>query len=142
MSETLDQAAAEAAPKMTGGAVPYLAPPDGRAALEFYKKAFGAREVAVMPAEDGKRLMHACLEVNGAYVMMSDCFPEFGAPFVPPQGISIHLQVEDGEAWWKRAVDAGCEVTMPYGPQFWGDHFGEVKDPFGFKWSIGCTPKA
>lgn len=138
MSETLPNPAAEAGSKIRGAA-PYLGPSDANAAIAFYKQAFGAEEVARMPAQDGKRLMHAHLLINGGPVLMSDRFPEFGAPVETPAGFHIHLQVDDGQAWWDRAVAAGAEVTMPFEKQFWGDTYGELKDPFGYKWSIGTS---
>lgn len=141
MSETLQAQTAQAPPAVTG-CVPYLGPSDAAAAIAFYKQAFGAEEVSRMPAQDGKRLMHAHLLVNGSALLMSDRFPEFGAPVETPAGFHIHLQVDDGAAWWRRAVDAGAEVVMAYDKQFWGDHYGELKDPFGYKWSIGSSSPA
>ncbi|HEY8571540.1 glyoxalase/bleomycin resistance/extradiol dioxygenase family protein [Phenylobacterium sp.] len=137
MSETLEQTAAKA-PAVTG-AVPYIHSSDASAAAEFYKKAFAAEEAMRMPADDGKRLMHCHLIINGGAVLMSDCFPEHGFPYIPQAGFQIHLQVADGQAWWDRAVAAGCEVGMPFAKQFWGDTYGELKDPFGVKWSIGAS---
>lgn len=120
------------------GCAPYLHAKDGPAQIEFYKTAFAAEEVARMPAEDGKRLMHAHIRINGSAVLMSDCFPEYGYPFKEPQGVALHIQVsEDPQKWFDRAVAAGCEVTMPMDVQFWGDRYGQLKDPFGFAWSIG-----
>ena len=55
-------------------------------------------------------------------------------------GYVLHLQVDDPKAWWQRAVDAGCTVTMPLDVQFWGDRYGQVKDPFDIVWSIGGKP--
>ena len=134
MSETLEQTAAQA-PTVTGAA-PYLHSSDANGAAEFYKTAFAAEERMRIPADDGKRLMHCHLEINGGTVLMSDCFPEHGFPYVPQAGFHIHLQVKDGQAWWDRAVAAGCEVTMPFAKQFWGDTYGELKDPFGVTWGI------
>lgn len=120
------------------GCAPYLSARDGAAQIEFYKTAFGAEEVARMPADDGKRLMHAHIRINGDAVLMSDCFPEYGYPFREPQGIQLHIQVsENPQMWFDRAVAAGCEVVMPMDVQFWGDRYGQLKDPFGFGWSIG-----
>jgi PhnB protein len=137
VSETLEAPAAQA-PTITGAA-PYLHASDAAAAAEFYKKAFAAEERMRIPADDGKRLMHCHLEINSGPVLMSDCFPEHGFAFKDPQGFHIHLQVAGGQAWWDRAVAAGCEVTMPFEKQFWGDTYGELKDPFGVKWSIGAS---
>ena len=82
--------------------------------------------------------MQAELRLNGGAMMLSDQFPEFtSGPGTPPEGVTLHLQVDDAERWWKRAVAAGCSVTMPIGDQFWGDRYGQLEDPFGFSWSIG-----
>lgn len=120
----------------TGGLSPYISVDGGAAASEFYQKAFGAKELFRGEAEDGKRLMHCYLEINGGALMLSDFFPEWGAAKQAPQAYTLHLQVEDAQAWWKRAIDAGCTVTMPLEDQFWGDRYGKVVDPFGVVWSI------
>ena len=123
------------------GLVPYINPSDAPAAAEFYKKAFGATEVTPMMADDGKRYMHCSMKINGCLLYMSDSFPEYGVPFVPPQGFNLNLNVDDADFWWKRATDAGCTVTMPLEKQFWGDIYGQLKDPYGITWAIGMTPK-
>lgn len=120
------------------GVVPHLSLSDAAGAMEFYKRAFGATEVMRMPADDGKRLMHGHVKINGGDVMMADFFPEYGYAQVPAQAFSLHLHVTDVDAWWKRALDAGCEVVMPLEKQFWGDRYGQVKDPFGVTWSMGA----
>lgn len=124
---------------------PYLRVDGAKAAVEFYKKAFGAKVRMVMDAEDKKRLMHADLIINGGELMLSDVFPEFGPnPTVPPTAtttVSIHLQVKDADEWFGRATGAGCAVVMPLADMFWGDRFGMVKDPFGHVWSIGAAIK-
>jgi len=124
----------------TGGATPHLVIPSGRGAeaIAFYEKAFGATERTRQHAEDGKRLMHAHLEVNGGSLMLHDEFPEYGMDAdVVPKGVTIHLQVDDADAWWARAIQAGATETMPLADQFWGDRYGNVRDPFGHSWSIG-----
>jgi PhnB protein len=117
----------------------YLHPKGGRAAeaAEFYKKAFAAEEAFRNAAEDG-RLMHIHLRINGGSLLMSDEFPEYSQSQVRDMGgFTIHLQVDDADAWWERAVAAGCEVRMPLENQFWGDRYGSLRDPFGVDWSIG-----
>ncbi|RYE84942.1 MAG: glyoxalase/bleomycin resistance/extradiol dioxygenase family protein [Hyphomicrobiales bacterium] len=128
-------------PMITQGLVPYITPSDAPAAAEFYKQAFGATEVVPQLADDGKRYMHCSMKINGNYLFMSDSFPEYGATYVTPQGFNLHLQVDDADFWWKRATDAGCTVTMPLEKQFWGDLYGQLKDPYGISWAIGSTPK-
>jgi PhnB protein len=126
----------------TDGVAPYLTIGDKRAAaaVTFYEKAFGAKAMARMPADDG-RLMHCCIGLNGGWLMLSDAFPEHGHPAKPPAGFALHLQVDDADKWWSRALAAGCEVVMPIAQQFWGDRYGQLRDPFGVVWSIGSTPK-
>lgn len=127
------------------GIIPYLTIADGRAAaaVDFYKAAFDAEEVDRHPADDGKRLMHAHLRLNGGDLMLSDDFPEFGnrAPAGAPSGQRLHLHVSDADAIWNQAVAAGATVEMPLEDQFWGDRYGQLRDPFGHGWSIGAPIK-
>jgi RNA polymerase sigma-70 factor (ECF subfamily) len=123
------------------GVTPYLSVRDASAASKFYQKAFAAEELARMPAEDGKRLMHCHLRINAGSLMLSDPFPEHGHPLEAAQGYVLHLQVDDADAWWQRAVDCGAEITMPIGVMFWGDKYGQLRDPFGVTWSIGGPNK-
>jgi PhnB protein len=128
------------------GVTAHLSIPDRRAgeAVDFYKAAFGARELARMPSEDG-RLMHAHLLVNGGSLMLHDEFPEYvGAdhPTGPYNGVTLHLQVTDADAVWKGALDAGAAVEMALQDQFWGDRYGVLRDPFGHRWSIGAPVAA
>ena len=136
-----DETKASATGHVTGGLTPYLTCSDANAAKEFYKQAFAAQEVQVMAAKDGKRLMHCHLRINGASLMLSDAFPEHGHPFVAPQGYALHLQVDDIDTWWKRAVDAGATIKMPIELMFWGGRYGQLTDPFGVSWSMGSPAK-
>jgi PhnB protein len=128
----------------TTGLTPHLSIGGGRAAeaIDFYKRAFGAEELLRHPADDGKRLLHAHLTINGASLMLADDFPEYtGREAGPPEGVTLHLQVTNADAAWQRAVDAGATVKMELADQFWGDRYGQVQDPFGHKWSIGAPVK-
>ncbi|HVY03939.1 MAG TPA: glyoxalase/bleomycin resistance/extradiol dioxygenase family protein [Caulobacterales bacterium] len=120
------------------GVTPYLTVNGAIKAIEFYKAAFGAEELARMPAQDPSKLMHAHLRINGADVLMSD---DLIGPPTAPSGVTIHLQVDDADKWWKRALAAGATVKMDLAEQFWGDKYGQVKDPFGHSWSIGAAKK-
>lgn len=129
------------APKPLTGVTPYLTIPSrgGQAAAEFYARAFGAVEVRRQLADDGERLIHAHLHINGASVMLSDEFPEYGGESdIAPKGVTIHLQVDDADEWWSRALLAGAVPVQPLADQFWGDRYGQLKDPFGHSWSIGA----
>lgn len=125
------------------GITPYLTIGEGRAkqAVAFYQQAFGAVLVEQHAAEDGQRLMHAHLQLNGGDLMLSDDFPEFhgGQSSAQPGGARLHLQVDDADALWASALAAGASVEMPLDDQFWGDRYGHLRDPFGQVWSIGAT---
>jgi PhnB protein len=126
-----------------GGLTPHLTVKGAKAAIDFYKAAFGAKALAMMPAEDGKRLMHAHLIINGASLMLADDFPEFGAgkPAPAPASVSLHLQVRDADKLFARAIAAGAKVKMPLADMFWGDRYGQLTDPFGHTWAIGAALK-
>ena len=128
--------------------IPYLTLRDGAAAIAFYEKAFDAALMFKMPAQDGKRLMHASIAVNGGVIMLSDEFTEFGdaggtkaPPSIGGTPVTIHLEVDDADQWWQRALDAGASVAMPLDNMFWGARYGKLKDPFGHIWSIGGPVK-
>ncbi|PST27049.1 DUF4440 domain-containing protein [Mesorhizobium plurifarium] len=118
------------------GVIAYLNVENADATAAFYGRAFGAKEEDRKYAEDGKRLIHCHLTINGGALMLNDPFPEFGYPWKPPEGFVLHLVVEDADFWWKRAVEAGAEVTMPLEIAFWGDYYGQLRDPFGVTWAI------
>ena len=123
----------------TGGITPYLTVTGAKAAVDFYVRAFDAVEFHRQPADDGERLLHSHLGINGASLMLSDDFPEFrgGSEAPAPAGVVLHLQVDDPDRWFSRATEAGCSVAMPLDHQFWGERYGQVRDPFGHTWSIG-----
>jgi PhnB protein len=117
---------------------PYLAVEDAAKAIEFYTKAFGAKERVRMDTPDGK-IGHAELEIGDSLVMLSDPFPQ--ASTKPPKelggtSVSVFLYVEDVDALTKQAIDAGATSTMEVADQFWGDRMGSITDPFGHSWSI------
>jgi PhnB protein len=127
----------------TSGITPFLAIRDGRAgeALEFYERALGGQVIERNVAQDGKRLMQASVKINGGWIMLSDEFPEHGFKAAPPASVTLHLQVDNADTWYNRAVEAGCTVKMQIADQFWGDRYGAVTDPFGHDWSIGSPLK-
>ena len=118
------------------GVIPYLNVVGAADAAELYKAAFGAIEHRRLPAEDGQRLMHCHLEINGGSLMLSDCFPESGYEHQPSHSFTMQLVVDDIDAWFQRAVDAGLEVMNPVALMFWGDRWGSLKDPFGVHWAM------
>ncbi|AMB47297.1 glyoxalase/bleomycin resistance/extradiol dioxygenase family protein [Methylobacterium sp. AMS5] len=133
MSET-DTTSPAVPPK--GGVVAYLTLDGALRAAEFYRNAFGAAIVASIPPNEKGRTMHVHLVINGTSVMLSDAFPEYGHALQTPQSFSLLLPVEDIAAWWNRAVAAGAEVVMPYQEMFWGDVYGQLRDPFGVIWAM------
>jgi PhnB protein len=117
---------------------PYLAVDDAAEAIDYYTKAFGAKERGRMEAPGGK-IGHAELEIGDSLVMLSDPFPQASTRTPKELGgtsASVFLYVEDVDAVVKQAVDAGATITMEVEDQFWGDRFGTVLDPFGHLWSI------
>ena len=122
----------------TSGLIPYVNVDGVDGAIAFYKKAFGAIEHSRNAASEADpRIMHAHIEINGAPLFLSDFFPEHGFPIVAPQGYNLHLQVDNAQTWFDRAVAAGAKVTMPLAVQFWGDTYGQLKDPYGITWAVG-----
>lgn len=117
------------------GVIAYFQVSDAKAAAAFYEKAFNAKLVDQKPTPDG-RLMHCHVEINGGALMFSDPFPEHGMGLKPTDSFVLHLAVKDPKAWWRRAVDAGLEVVMPLEVAFWGDLYGQLRDPFGIAWGI------
>jgi PhnB protein len=114
----------------------------GSAAVDFYQAAFGAEELGRHLAEDGTRIMHSHLKINGGSLMLNDDFPEYTGGVAVPAGVTLHIHTEDADQWWERALAAGATVRMPLDNQFWGDRYGQLDDPFGHHWSIGGPLKA
>jgi uncharacterized protein (TIGR02246 family) len=121
---------------------PHLVCANAAQAIDFYQKAFGATELMRLPGPDG-RLMHACVSINGSSVMLADEHPGMGnsAPTtLKGTPVTMHLIVDDADAFAARAIAAGAKVVMPVSDMFWGDRYGVIEDPFGHRWSI-ATPK-
>jgi uncharacterized glyoxalase superfamily protein PhnB len=134
--------ASPASTVMPSGVVPYLSFDGAAAAVDFYIKAFGAKEIARMHAQDGKRIMHCQLEINGGALMLSDNFPEFGLPPVQRSAsYTMQLVIPDGDTWWDRAIKAGCKEKVPFAVAPWGDKYGQMTDPFGVTWAINTPAK-
>ncbi len=113
---------------------------DGAAeAIEFYKKAFGAEELDRAPDPSGKKVWHAALRIGDSMLFVNDVFPEMGAP--DPARSAMWLYVADVDAAFARAVAAGGQPVMPPADMFWGDRMGQIKDPFGQKWTIAAHVK-
>ena len=122
---------------------PYLPVDDAAEAIEFYQRAFGAKERSRMPAPDGK-IAHAELEIGNSVVMVSDPFPQATAK--PPKELggtsaSIFMYVENVDEVFRQAIDVGATPTMEPEDMFWGDRFAVVVDPFGHRWMISAPAK-
>ena len=116
---------------------PGLTCKNASAAIDLYKRAFGAVERNRMASPDG-RIVHAELQIGDSRMFLADEFP--GVSAAPEQGqppsLSMYLYVEDVDALYKKAVDAGCTGAMSVADMFWGDRFGKVIDPFGHHWNL------
>jgi len=117
---------------------PHLVCAGAAEAIDFYKKAFRAEDLARMPGPNGK-LMHAQIQIGDSIVMLVDEFTEWGS-FSPKSlkgsPVTIHLYVEHADGVFERAIAAGAKAKMPMSDMFWGDRYGVVEDPFGHYWSI------
>jgi PhnB protein len=117
---------------------PYLYMKNCAKALDFYKAAFGAKEIMRIPGKNGQ-ISHAEITIGDSRLMVSDEHPEFGA--LGPQSvggtpIGLHIYVPNVDAVFQKAVDAGAKVDRPIQNQFYGDRTGTLIDPFGFKWYV------
>jgi uncharacterized glyoxalase superfamily protein PhnB len=124
---------------------PYLTVKGAADAINLYKRAFGAKEKGRMPAQDGRRLMHADLTINGGTVMLSDEFPEHGGPLAPTNGspppVAITIQYKkpaEVDATFQRAVAAGCKSELEPQDMFWDARFAVLTDPFGHRWMLNA----
>lgn len=126
----------KAIPEGFEGATPYLSIQGAAAAIEFYKKAFGATETMRIAGPDG-RVGHAEIKIGKAHLMLADEHPEIG--FLSPRTlggspVTIHIYVEDVDAISAQAEAAGAKVRRPVADQFYGDRGGLFEDPFGHVW--------
>ena len=125
-------------PEGYGTVTPYLCVKGAAAAIELWKKALGAEELFRMPGP-GDALMHAEVKIGNSIVMLSDEFADWGQ-LGPTSRVgttcTMMVYVEDCDAAFKRAVEAGCAPTQEPQDQFWGDRFAKVTDPFGHQWAF------
>jgi uncharacterized glyoxalase superfamily protein PhnB len=132
-STDTEQTTAEA---VLGGLVAYLQVDGAVKAAQFYERAFGARIAGMHPPDEQGRTMHVHLHLNGSSLMLSDAYPEHGHPLEKPQGFSLMLMVPDIDARFAHAVAAGATAVMPPADMFWGDRYGQLRDPFGVLWAM------
>lgn len=126
---------------------PFLTSHDANAQIDWYKKAFGAKELSRMPGPDGK-LMHSEVKIGDSVVMIADEMQGMSqsAKTLGASPVGMMIYTKDVDTFFNKATAAGASVVIPVADQFWGDRYGQVQDPFGFKWSIGThikdlTPK-
>ncbi len=117
---------------------PYIVVDNAAAAIDFYRRAFGAAELFRMPGPDGK-VMHAEIQIGNSRVMLSDENPQMGA--TSPKTLkgspaSLLIYTENVDALHKQAVGAGATEQMPVTNMFWGDRYSKVVDPFGHVWQL------
>src|SRR5262249_19520314 len=123
---------------------PHLTVAGASDAIEFYKKAFGATELARMPGPDGKRIMHAMLRIGDTPLMLNDEFPEMGGHGPVKFGgtrVSSLLLAKSGHGCCAGPVAAGVKPLMRPQDMFGGDRYGRLTDPFGHNWSIATHQK-
>ncbi len=119
---------------------PHLVVRNGEKAVEFYRKAFGAEVKGVHKTPDGK-VMHAELKLGSSIVFLADEFPGMGSCASPQtlngSAVTLNLYRDNIDQLFNQAVAAGATVVMPLANQFWGDRYGQLKDPFGHLWALG-----
>jgi PhnB protein len=115
-----------------------LAVDSAKDAIEFYKRAFGAKERGIMPGPNDT-IAHAELEIGDSIIMLADPMPQSGLKTPKELGGTtgaLFMYTEDVDEVVRQVVDAGGKITMPVEDQFWGDRYGKVSDPFGHEWQI------
>lgn len=118
--------------------IPYLSVHDANAAIEFYRRVFGATERMRMPTPDGK-IGHAELEFGDSLIMLADVFPDMGGQTPKSIGgtpVTVMTYVEDVDEVFGRAIAAGATAERQVEDQFYGDRAGQFVDPFGHKWFV------
>lgn len=117
---------------------PHLVCAGAADAIEFYKKAFNAVEIGRTAGPQGK-LLHGLIRIGDSKVMLVDEFPDwgsFGPKSLKGSPVTMHLYVEDVDAFVAHAAAAGTKITMPLQDMFWGDRYCKLEDPFGHHWSV------
>ena len=128
----------KAIPEGYHSVTPYLTVEGGAEAIEFYKKAFGAREIFRMPMPDG-RMGHAEIQIGDSRVMLADESREMDTKSPHNLGgspLGLMIYVENVDEVFNRAISAGAREARPVKDQFYGDRSGNLVDPFGHKWTI------
>ena len=132
------ESAVKAIPEGIHTITPHIVIREAGRAAEWYKQALGAEERGRIPVPGGK-FMQIELWFGDSVVMVADEFPEAGV--LSPQAIGgnpvvLHFSTENVEALWQKAIEAGAEIVQPLQDQFWGDRYGQIRDPFGYRWGL------
>jgi PhnB protein len=114
---------------------PYLVVRGAEEAIEFYSRAFGARETARMTGPGGM-IIHAEVQIGDSRVMLSDEYRTSSPLSLGGTPVRLMLYVKDVDDWFRRAVEAGATVEMTPQDMFWGDRYARVSDPFGHRWDL------
>jgi len=129
----------------TQSITPHLTVKSAADAIAFYQKVFGATEKTRIPAQDGKRVLHAAITINGGTVMLADEFSEHGGVPAPsmdkPAPVAVAIECTapaEVDATFRRAVAAGCKSTMEPQDTFWEARFAMLVDPFGHRWMLNA----
>ena len=108
-------------------------------AIEYYKKAFGAKVLELFPGLEGQGVMHASIQIGNSIIMLGDEMPGQGNKSIESleaSPVSLYVYVPDVDETYRQAIDAGASEIMPVDDMFWGDRCGTLKDPFGYTWMI------
>lgn len=110
---------------------------DSQKAIDFYKKAFGAKVLDLMKRPDGHGIMHATIQIGDSILMMGDEGPQCkSAESLGGSPLTLYIYTPDADKLFKQAVAAGGTEAMPVTDMFWGDRAGSIRDPFGYSWMI------
>ena len=127
---------------------PHMIIKNAGAAMDFYVKAFGATEISRFEMPGMGLLAHGLLQVGDSFIMVADEFPpDFGCPdaLSPTTAkgttVTLHVYTDDVDGMYQRALEAGCETVMEPMDAFWGDRYGQVRDPYGHHWALATHIK-
>jgi uncharacterized glyoxalase superfamily protein PhnB len=119
---------------------PYIVVRNAQEAIDFYVRAFGGSIRSIAKTPDGQKIMNAQLVIGDSVLMLNDEFPDYDTRGPQPGEnlpMVLHINSNNIDSDFQRAVDAGVEVTMQLADMFWGDRYGQFTCPFGYKWSMG-----
>lgn len=140
MAALVGEAVARGVPERFHTITPQLVVRDAGAAIDFYRQAFGARELLRKLHESG-RVMHAELSIGDSLLLVHEDFSDLGGPGAPTagrSGVTVHLYLPDPDTAFENAVAAGAHILVPICHQPWGDRYGIIEDPYAHRWSIAA----